>query len=74
MGSCTSATSKKREGNSKIIISNTLNISQKKKDYNEQFPFSKPLQLIIKEIVGNSKSLEEISITIEPNKNNKGII
>ena len=73
MGSCISVKSKKREGNNKIIISNTLNKSQKRVNYNYQFFFSKPLQLIIKEIMKNSKSTDEITIAIEPDKTIKDL-
>ena len=73
MGSCISVKSKKREGNNKVIISNTLNKSQKRVDYNHKFSFSKPLQLIIKEIMKNSKSTDEIIIEIEPDKTIKDL-
>ena len=72
MGSCTSATDKNRQKKNKVIVSNSLtNTSQikiQKKKESCQISFSKPLKLIITEILQNSKSSKEATITIEPNK------
>ena len=73
MGSCSSAAGKKRDEKKRIIVSNSLKNSslfknQKRKESNCQISFSKPLKLIITEILQNSKSSKETTITIEPNK------